>query len=84
MEGEAFSGSARDLKHELRTPLNHIIGYGALLFEAAEDAGDAPTARQAEAVQALGGDLNRMIDGVLGQHEPALSPNDLHQLRENS
>lgn len=70
----------RSLKHELRTPVNHIIGYGALLLEAAEDAGNDALIDQANQIQAVGSELNKRIERALLSTDQALPPSDIEQI----
>lgn len=53
------------MSHELRNPLNAIIGYGDLLKEEAEDAGDPHFDRDVDRIMDAGRYLVRLIDMIL-------------------
>jgi signal transduction histidine kinase len=59
----------RHFKHELRTPINHIIGYGELLAESAEDAGDSAIDELAKGIHASGQILSRLLESNLAAGE---------------
>ena len=71
----------RSLKHELRTPVNHIIGYGALLLEMAEDAGNDSLVSQALEIQTIGGELNKLIERSLLSSDQVLPMADIGPIR---
>ncbi len=51
--GNPDNWSASKMRHDLRTPLNHIIGYGEILLQEAEDVG----------AQSILRDLSRIVRG---------------------
>jgi CheY-like chemotaxis protein len=51
--GNPDKWSASKMRHDLRTPLNHIIGYGEILLQEAEDVG----------AQSILRDLSRILHG---------------------
>ena len=67
----------RNLKHELRTPVNHIVGYSALLLEAAQDAGNDALARQALEIQSIGGELHVIVESILLHAQRTLRVEDV-------
>ncbi|MCB9675931.1 MAG: response regulator [Alphaproteobacteria bacterium] len=52
-QGNPDGWSASKMRHDLRTPLNHIIGYGEILLQEAEDVGADTIVR----------DLSRIVRG---------------------
>jgi signal transduction histidine kinase len=77
-----YPQDARSLKHELRTPVNHIIGYSALLLEAAEELGDEPLAHQAAEMQAIGSEMNRAIESTLLSFGNTIGPEQILNIRD--
>jgi pimeloyl-ACP methyl ester carboxylesterase/CheY-like chemotaxis protein len=59
----------RILRHELRTPVNHIIGYGEMLLEAAEDGGDAAEHSALRAMLTIAQQLLERINQALADDE---------------
>ncbi len=54
-----------NMSHELRTPLNAIIGYGEMLREEAEGAGDKQTAADLNKIHSAAHHLLALIDDIL-------------------
>lgn len=77
-----YMNDTKSLKHEFRTPVNHIIGYSALLREAAEDQGNELLGGFASDIQALGAELNRTADRTLLFTDHSLQTEDIHTIRE--
>lgn len=77
------AGEARHLKHELRTPINHIIGYSALLVEAAQDNGDTAFAAQATDIQSIADELRRTVEKVLVGSRDSLDQANIWGMRES-
>ena len=77
-----YLSDARLIKHELRTPINHIVGYSALLLEAAQDRGDTPLSQRAAEIQAVGSELNRVIERGLQCSEQTLRLEDIGAIRD--
>jgi signal transduction histidine kinase len=80
--GARSVNETRNLKHELRTPVNHIVGYSALLLESAQDTGNDTLARQAVAIQTIGNELNRVIEGVLTRSQRTLRAEDIIVIKD--
>jgi signal transduction histidine kinase len=77
-----YPENARSLKHELRTPVNHIIGYSALLLEAAQDAGDDLFSSQVVEIHAIGTELNKVIERNLLFSHQSVQEEDVVAIRE--
>jgi len=57
--------SAAELRHDLRTALNHIMGYGAMLIEDAEERGDSDSLDALRQIQAHARGLVGIIQNAL-------------------
>ena len=64
-ENQAQAQFFTSMSHELRTPLNAIIGYAMLLYEDANEAGDAAMARDLDRILVSGRHLLALINDVL-------------------
>lgn len=53
------------MSHELRSPLNAILGYGNLLLEELDEAGDAISRRDLQRITEAGTYLSNLIDKIL-------------------
>ncbi|MBI3210702.1 MAG: response regulator [Candidatus Solibacter usitatus] len=72
-----------ELRHDLRTPLNHIIGYGEMLMEDAEDRGDAAFGGAMQRVVDTAKELVAVIQNTLSPHKHHVTEEDLAALRED-
>src|SRR5947209_4488491 len=70
-----------ELRHDLRTPLNHIIGYGEMLIEDAEDRGDAATAGTLRQIHATAQELVGVIQHTLTPNKTEVTDAELAGLR---
>lgn len=59
----------KNLKHDLRTSVNHILGYSALLMEAANDARDGKAASEAQSIHGSGQALAKLVESSLACHD---------------
>jgi class 3 adenylate cyclase len=69
-----------ELRHNLRTPVNHILGYGEMLVEDAEDAGDEALVSSLRSVQDDGRQLLTLINGTLTPSQGEVRSEDLRRL----
>ena len=72
-----------DLRHDLRTPLNHIIGYGEMLMEDAEDSGDESSADSLRAMNEAARAMGLVIQNTLAPSKTHLTKPELEALRDN-
>ena len=84
--GEESGGSrvrpVAELRHDLRTPLNHIIGYGEMLMEDAEDRADTASVEALRAIQTTAKELVGVIQSTLLPHKTDVTESELHALRD--
>jgi class 3 adenylate cyclase/CheY-like chemotaxis protein len=66
----------RGLRHELRTPINHIVGYGELLVEIAEERGLSDVVADLGKIRASGAELLVLVNESLDPTRLATSPPD--------
>jgi two-component system, NtrC family, sensor kinase len=71
-----------ELRHDLRTPLNHIIGYGEMLIEDAEDRGDDAAVTTLRQIHATAQDLVGVIQQTLTPSKTEVTDAELAGLRE--
>lgn len=67
-----------NMSHELRTPLNAIIGYGELLIEDAEEAGDMALVKDLRKIRSSGAHLLNLINDVLDMSKVESGRMELH------
>jgi signal transduction histidine kinase len=72
-----------ELRHDLRTPLNHIIGYGEMLMEDAEDRSDAAAVEALRQIHATARMLVGVIQQTLPPHKTEVTEAELTALRDN-
>jgi signal transduction histidine kinase len=72
-----------ELRHDLRTPLNHIIGYGEMLMEDAEDRSDTASVEALRQIHATARMLVGVIQQTLPPHKTEVSEAELTALRDN-
>lgn len=63
-EGNPDDWSSSQIRHDLRTPLNHIIGYGEILLQEAEDVGATAVLTDLSRVVRAGKEILSDIDGL--------------------
>lgn len=61
-DGNPDAWSASQIRHDLRTPLNHIIGYGEILLQEAEDIGATSVLTDLSRVVRSGKEILSSID----------------------
>src|SRR5689334_342107 len=71
-----------ELRHDLRTPLNHIIGYGEMLIEDAEEQSDAASLETLRAIHATAKELVGVIQNTLSANKTQVTEAELHELRD--
>src|SRR5581483_10810020 len=71
-----------ELRHDLRTPLNHIIGYGEMLIEDAEDRSDAASAEKLRNIRVTAKELVGVIQGALQPEKTEVTEAELIALRD--
>src|SRR4051812_39349389 len=71
-----------ELRHDLRTPLNHIIGYGEMLMEDAEDRSDTASADILREIHATAKELVGVIQSTLLPHKTEVTEHELIALRD--
>ncbi len=69
------------LRHDLRTPLNHIIGYGEMLMEDAEQRGDDALLGAARRIHATARKLVEVIQCALSPAKAHASESEIAALR---
>ena len=72
-----------DLRHDLRTPLNHIIGYGEMLMEDAEERGDAASLDALRGIHATAKELVAVIQNTLSPTRDHVSEAELAAMRDS-
>lgn len=53
------------LRHDLRTPLNHILGYGEMLLQEADETGRGDVAGDLQVIVSAGRDVLGALDGLV-------------------
>jgi signal transduction histidine kinase len=71
-----------ELRHDLRTPLNHIIGYGEMLVEDAQDRDDSVAAGALQEIIATAKELVAVIQHALPPHKTQVTETELATLRD--
>ncbi len=71
-----------ELRHDLRTPLNHIIGYGEMLMEDAEERSDTVSVDALRQIQATAKELVGVIQSTLLPHKTEVTEAELSALRD--
>src|SRR4051812_14424974 len=71
-----------ELRHDLRTPLNHIIGYGEMLMEDAEDRSDEASVTALRQIHSTAKELVGVIQSVLSPSKTEVTPEELTALRD--
>jgi signal transduction histidine kinase len=71
-----------ELRHDLRTPLNHIIGYGEMLVEDAQDRDDAAAVDTLEQIIATAKELVGVIQQALPPQKTQVTESELAMLRD--
>ena len=83
--GRAHERDVADLRHELCTPINHIIGYGEIMLEDAEDQGCAeliPALRRiVEAGHQLLTTIGEGLSDAMLRGDPVAIAEQRHELR---
>jgi signal transduction histidine kinase len=72
-----------ELRHDLRTPLNHIIGYGEMLIEDAEERADAGVLDALRRIHATAKDLVGLIQNTLSPAHNEVTAGELATLRND-
>ncbi|WP_455375892.1 ATP-binding protein [Kaarinaea lacus] len=62
---EAKGRFLANMSHELRTPINAILGYGELLIEECEEAGNIQMLKDLEKIKTAGTHLTKLISNIL-------------------
>ena len=83
MSADAASTDRRvaGLRHDLRTPLNHIIGYGEMLMEDAEERGDDALLGALRRIHATAKGLVEVIQCALSPAKAHASESEIAALR---
>src|SRR4051812_36823730 len=71
-----------ELRHDLRTPLNHIIGYGEMLMEDAEDRSDEASVAALRQIHTTAKELVGVIQSVLSPSKTEVTQDELTALRD--
>jgi signal transduction histidine kinase len=71
-----------ELRHDLRTPLNHIIGYGEMLMEDAEDRADTASVEALRQIHSTAKDLVSVIQNTLSPSKTEVTEAELTALRD--
>src|SRR5690242_9885359 len=71
-----------ELRHDLRTPLNHIIGYGEMLMEDAEDRGDTASVEALRQIHGTAKELVGVIQSTLLPNKTEVTEAELMALRD--
>jgi signal transduction histidine kinase len=74
--------SVAELRHDLRTPLNHIIGYGEMLMEDAEERSDTASVEALRQIHSTAKELVGVIQGTLLPHKTEVTDAELKGLRD--
>lgn len=71
-------------RHDLRTPINHLIGYGELLLEEAEEAGLSSFVISLQAICKTSRQVLLLINAAFDHSTGDISKTQIEQLRTNT